>query len=204
MQCRIIGLRLTARPMSLCVGHSASDCQTIAVRPLRRQYRPASPRDPTRCFGTLSDSTLIARPLGRFRQLNYASPAYIARYGMPRSLEDLAHHRMVHYVSTLGAKPMGFEYFDGERTQTFAMQGSITVNNSDAYQAACLVGLGIIQAPESGSRDLVASGALIEVMPQYLAEPMPVSLLYANRRHLPKRARVFMDWMAEVLRANVI
>jgi DNA-binding transcriptional LysR family regulator len=154
--------------------------------------------------GTLSDSSLIARPLGRFRQINYASPAYIARHGMPQSLDDLARHRMVHYVTTLGAKPIGFEYFDGVRTHAIAMAGSITVNNSDAYQVACLAGLGIIQAPESGNRDPAAAGALVEVLPAYRAEPMPVSLLYANRRHLPKRARVFMDWMAEVLRPHLV
>jgi len=32
---------------------------------------------------------------------------------------------------------------------------------------------------------------------------MPVSLLYANRRHLPRRVQVFMSWMAEMLRERV-
>jgi DNA-binding transcriptional LysR family regulator len=154
--------------------------------------------------GALVDSSLIARPLGRFRQINCASPAYVARYGMPASLGDLAQHRLVHYVSTLGAKPIGFEYFDGTSTHTFAMSGSITVNNSDAYQAACLAGLGIIQAPASGCLHLIADGALVEVLPQYPAEPMPVSLLYANRRHLPKRAQVFMEWIAALMRPHLV
>jgi len=154
--------------------------------------------------GALGDSSLIARPLGRFRQITCASPSYIARYGMPQSLDDLAHHRLIHYVTTLGAKPAGFEYFDGNSYQMLAMPGAITVNNSDAYQATCLAGLGIIQAPESGCLHLIAEGALVEVLPQYPAEPMPVSLLYANRRHLPKRAQVFMDWMAELMRAHVV
>ncbi|HSD38143.1 MAG TPA: LysR substrate-binding domain-containing protein [Rhodocyclaceae bacterium] len=153
--------------------------------------------------GALGDSSLIARPLGRFRQINCASPAYVARYGMPQNLDELTQHRLIHYVSTLGAKATGFEYFDGERTHAVAMQGSITVNNADAYQAACIAGLGIIQAPMPGCLHLVESGAVVEVLPQYPAEPMPVSLLYANRRHLPKRAKVFMDWIAELMRANV-
>ena len=153
--------------------------------------------------GALVDSSLIARPLGRFRQINCVSPAYIARYGKPQNLDDLAQHRLIHYVSTLGTKPTGFEYFDGSESRSLAMRGTITVNNADAYQAACIAGLGIIQAPLSGCLHLVESGALVEVLPQYPAGPMPVSLLYANRRHLPKRAQVFMDWMAELMQPHV-
>ena len=45
--------------------------------------------------GTLGDSALIARPLGQFRVANCASPTYLQRYGVPRTLEDLATHRLV-------------------------------------------------------------------------------------------------------------
>jgi DNA-binding transcriptional LysR family regulator len=154
--------------------------------------------------GMLGDSSLIARPLGRFRMVNCASPAYLERHGMPRGLDDLARHRLVHYVSSLGAKPMGWEYFDGERYRTFDMEGVMTVNNADAYQAACLAGLGLIQVPETGVRNLIAEGSLVEVLPQYQAEPMPVSLLYANRRHLSKRVQVFMAWMTQIMQPHVV
>ena len=55
--------------------------------------------------GTLGDSNLIARPLGAHRIVNCASPAYLQRYGTPRTLDDLAAHRLIHYVTTFGAKP---------------------------------------------------------------------------------------------------
>ena len=58
---------------------------------------------------------------------------------------------------------------------------------------------GLIQAPESGVRHLLDSGELVEVLPQHRAAPMPVTLLYAHRRNLPRRAQAFMDWLAEVL-----
>lgn len=149
--------------------------------------------------GGLSDSSLVARPLGRFRQLNCASPAYLARYGAPASLDDLVRHRLVHYVSTLGARPAGWECHDDSGSRWLSMAGSVIVNNADAYQAACLAGLGLIQAPESGVRHLLDSGELVEVLPQHRAAPMPVTLLYAHRRNLPRRAQAFMDWLAEVL-----
>jgi DNA-binding transcriptional LysR family regulator len=46
---------------------------------------------------------------------------------------------------------------------------------------------------------LLLAGRLVEVLPQYAAEPMPVSLLYAHRRNLSLRVQVFMDWLGRVL-----
>ena len=60
--------------------------------------------------GQLEDSALVARPLGHLVQINCASPAYLAAHGIPRTLEDLVNHKLVHYVPTLGAKPVGWEY----------------------------------------------------------------------------------------------
>ena len=79
------------------------------------------------------------------------------------------------------------------------MGGVLTVNGVDAYQAACLAGLGMIQVPAYGMRDHLASGVLREVMPAYRAAPLPVTLLYADRRHAPLRLRVFMQWLADLI-----
>ncbi|AJC19444.1 LysR family transcriptional regulator [Pandoraea pulmonicola] len=149
--------------------------------------------------GAIVDSTLIARPLGHMRQINVASRAYLARYGVPETLEDLNRHQLIHYTTTLGTRPTGWEYFDGERYAQWPMEGVLTVNNADAYQAACLAGLGLIQAPESGVRAHLADGTLREVLPGYQAEPLAVTLLYANRRHLPRRVQAFMNWLADLL-----
>ncbi|SBV49919.1 transcriptional regulator, LysR family [Xanthomonas bromi] len=53
--------------------------------------------------------------------------------------------------------------------------------------------------PASPLRAYLDSGALIEILPDLAAEPMPVTLLYAQRRHLPQRVRAFMDWVAELM-----
>ena len=96
-------------------------------------------------------------------------------------------------MSRLGSKSEGFEYPESGEYRTLAMSGPVVVNNSDAYNAACLAGLGLIQAPEIGVREHLARGALVEVLPRYRPEPMSLSLLYAHRRNLPKHVRVFMD-----------
>lgn len=153
--------------------------------------------------GPLVDSSLVARPLGAFRIINCASPAYLKRHGTPKTLDDLATHQLIHYVSTLGARSPGWEYPDGSGYASLPMAGSITVNNSDSYTAACIAGLGLIQAPAAGLQPLIDAGQLVEVMPDCLAEPMPVSLLYANRRNLPQRVQAFMSWITQVLQPHL-
>jgi DNA-binding transcriptional LysR family regulator len=77
------------------------------------------------------------------------------------------------------------------------------VNNAEAYEAACLAGLGLIQVPAVGVREHLADGRLVEVLPQLRPAPMPVSLLYAHRRNLSRRVQAFMAWIAEVLRPHL-
>jgi DNA-binding transcriptional LysR family regulator len=153
--------------------------------------------------GPLVDSSLVARPLGAFRIVNCASPAYIQRHGMPKTLADLVTHQLIHYVSTLGARSPGWEYPAGNGYASLPMAGSITVNNSDAYTAACIAGLGLIQAPAAGLQPLIDAGRLVEVLPDWRAESMPVSLLYANRRNLHRRVQAFMSWITQVLQPHL-
>jgi DNA-binding transcriptional LysR family regulator len=148
--------------------------------------------------GTLADSGLIARPLGAMKVVNCVSPSYIAKYGRPKNLEDLSNHVLIHYTTTLGGKPFGFEYFEDGKYKTVKMKGAMTVNSTESYQAACLAGIGMIQAPEIGVRSDIEAGRLIEVLPKLKSEPMPVSLIYPHRRNLSRRAKTFMDWL-EVL-----
>lgn len=150
-------------------------------------------------IGSLEDSGLVARRLGELVQLNCASPGYLRTHGTPRALEDLAHHHVVRYAPAMGAAATGFEYHDGERWRTCPMVSVITVNNTDAYQAACLAGLGLIQAPALGMEALLARGELVEVLPHLRGPALPVSLVYPNRRNLPRRVRAFMDWLEVIL-----
>lgn len=154
--------------------------------------------------GALGDSSLVARPLGWLRQLNLASPEYLRVHGVPQSLEDLAGHRLIHYASVLGQRSAGFEYVDAAgQACSLPMAGTLTVNNSEAYEAACLAGAGLVQVPVPGLSDLVSQGRLVEVLPQFQAPPLPVSLVYAHRRQLPQRVQVFMNWLSEVMRPHL-
>jgi DNA-binding transcriptional LysR family regulator len=150
--------------------------------------------------GAPRDPQLIARPLGHMMFVNCASADYLRRRGTPRTLDDLENHDLIHYVTRFGTRSSGFEYPDAGQYRNRPMSGPVFVNNSDAYNAACIAGLGLIQAPELGVREHLASGVLVEVLPNHRPEPMSAWLIYAHRRNLPKRVRVFMEWIAEILR----
>ncbi|GAB3462309.1 LysR family transcriptional regulator [Massilia terrae] len=153
--------------------------------------------------GTLENSSLVARPLGHFELVNCASPDYLARHGVPHTPADLHAHWLVDYAPVMAGRPALFEYVEGGVRRTCAAPAAIAVNNSDAYQAACLAGLGIIQAPRAGMADQLAEGRLVQVLPEFQAPPMPVTLLYPSRRHLSKRVRRFMDWLADVMQPHL-
>ncbi|KAF1027040.1 MAG: HTH-type transcriptional regulator PgrR [Pseudomonas sp.] len=154
-------------------------------------------------MGVQPDQSVVARLLCSMPMVNCVSPAYVQRHGVPHTLDDLAQHQLVHYVRPLGARSAGFEYWHGDKVQRVAMAGRVTVNSTDAYQAACQAGFGIIQVPLLGVRDLLARGELVAVLADYTAPALDVSLLYASQRHLPLRVRVFMDWLVALLQARL-
>ena len=152
-------------------------------------------------LGPVRDETLIARPLGLLRTANAASPAYLARYGVPRSLEDLQRqkHRSIHFSTVLGARPIGWEYPDGDGYATLQLPGALHVNSAQTYEAAALAGLGLIQPPLLGIGRYLESGTLVEIMPDLRRRALPVSLVVAHRSNLSRRVRAFMKWIEEVL-----
>jgi DNA-binding transcriptional LysR family regulator len=152
-------------------------------------------------LGTIGDESLIARPLGKLRMINAASPAYLAQFGMPASLEDLRSqgHRMVHYARTLGARPAGWEFPDGDGYAALALPGTMQFNNVQTYHAAGLAGIGLIQAGYSALAQYLAEGTLVEILPALRPEPLDAWVVVAHRRSLSQRVQAFIRWIEEVL-----
>lgn len=155
--------------------------------------------------GSIVDETLVARKIGALRMINAASPAYLHRHGTPRGLQDLLAqgHRMVHYTSALGSRSFGWEYPDGEGYATLALPGSLSVNNVQTYHGAGLAGLGLIQAGRPSLVPYLASGELVEVLPDLRPAPLAVSIVVAHRQNLSRRVRVFADWLEQVLSSHL-
>jgi DNA-binding transcriptional LysR family regulator len=152
-------------------------------------------------LGPIGDETLIGRPLGKLRVVNAASPGYLARHGVPRSVEDLKRqkHQTIHFETTLGTKSYGWEYPDGDGYTTIQLPGALHVNSAQTYEAAALAGLGLIQAPLLGIGRYLESGALVEILPDFGRRSLAVTLVVAHRSNLSRRVRAFMKWVQNVL-----
>ncbi|WP_313107833.1 LysR family transcriptional regulator [Atlantibacter sp.] len=153
-------------------------------------------------LGPIVDETLIARPLGKLRMINAASPGYLARVGTPQTIDDLITqgHRMVHYMRNFGSKPDGWEYPTNDGYQSLMLPGAIRVNSVPAYHDAALAGLGLIQGGYSALLPHIEQGRLVEVLPDLRPEPLNAAFVVAHRRNLSQRVRAFMHWTAEVLK----
>jgi DNA-binding transcriptional LysR family regulator len=149
--------------------------------------------------GKLGEPGLTARRIGEMRMMNCASPGYLKKHGTPRTLEDLDQHLVVHYSTRLGTGAPAFEHLDGDVYRERPMRSVLTVNSTDSYLAACIAGLGIIQAPRSGMLRSLAAGDIVEVLPRHTSEPLPVSIVHAHGRNVPKHVRAVMGWIAQLL-----
>lgn len=85
---------------------------------------------------------------------------------------------------------------------TVPMQSYLCVDNAESYVAGALAGHGLIQIPAHDVDGDLAGGRLVEVLSDFRPAPMPISILYPRRRYLAPRLRVFMDWIAELLKAE--
>ncbi len=146
--------------------------------------------------GDLQGGAMIARRVATLTEVTCASPAYVARHGMPAGLSDLDGHVAIAFMSTATGAALPLEFtVDGE-LQNVALPATVTVAAAESYVAAARLGLGLIQVPHYHVAADLAAGSLLEVLPAHRPSPTPVSLLYPHRRQLSLRVRVFIDWLA--------
>lgn len=153
--------------------------------------------------GHLVDSSLIARSIGELPLLNVAAPHYLQRYGIPDRPEELDSHLAVNYASPSTGRIEDWEWMENGEIKKKALRGRVTVNNAEAYIACCLAGLGLIQIPAYDVQSHIDSNELVEFMPAYQAQPLPLTILYPSRQHLSRRLSVFVDWLEALLRDQI-
>jgi DNA-binding transcriptional LysR family regulator len=145
--------------------------------------------------GRLHDSAMVGRQVCVLDEVTVASPAYLARHGMPRGLDDLEGHQVVGFVSTATGAVMPLEFtIDGE-VREIRLPATVTVVGAETYAAACELGLGLAQMPRYHLAGALAAGSLVEVLPRFPPSPTPVTVLYPHSRQLSPRVRVFIDWI---------
>ncbi|WP_303046415.1 LysR substrate-binding domain-containing protein [Raoultella terrigena] len=79
----------------------------------------------------------------------------------------------------------------------------MTVNSAEVYIAACVSGMGLIKIPEYAVSEWLPAGVVCQVMPTWLAQPLPVSIVYPSRRYLSRPLQRFIAWLEPLLREKM-
>lgn len=154
--------------------------------------------------GELSDSSMVARRIGRFRLLTCASPAYLEKHGTPTRLEQLREHRRIGYVKPVhGVVPWHFQTPEGP-TRIDVSSPSLALNDAESVIQAGVLGLGIIQTGYAVAASYLKWGKLVPLFEDMDAPGPDVWVVYPQRRHLSSRVRVFIDWVSEVFESQCV
>lgn len=148
-------------------------------------------------IGDLPDSTLIARPIAMATMVTCAAPEYLNEHGEPETLDDLASHRGVNFLSGQSNRTLPWHFSVKGQDRAFVSNAGITVTESNAYVQCGVSGFGIIQAPGITVAEYLDSGVLVEILKPYRPAPRPVSVLYPSRTHLAPQVQVFVEWLQE-------
>ncbi|TCQ08631.1 LysR family transcriptional regulator [Rhizobium sp. PP-F2F-G36] len=150
--------------------------------------------------GTPTDQSLIARKVGEMSMKACAAPFYLQKFGTPSEPEDLARdHVAVGYLMAQSGRVLDLEFISDERTIEIIPNYILSVNDARSYVNAAIGGLGIAVAPGFMINSAIESGALVEVLPGWSIEPVPLYIVYPQRRHLSNKVRVFVDWLAKLM-----
>jgi LysR family transcriptional regulator for bpeEF and oprC len=145
-------------------------------------------------------ATLVARRIAGFEWITCASPSYIEKYGEPKSFSDLRNHHAVGFLSSRVGRSAHWKFIiDGEERAAQVTE-RIVVNDTDAYVACGLEGLGLIRAANYMVNPYLRSGRLRRVLSELEAPTVPLSIMYPRTRHLSPTVRVFADWITALIR----
>jgi DNA-binding transcriptional LysR family regulator len=133
-----------------------------------------------------------ARRLGMFERVCVASNKYLAKHGTPDTPEDLKKHDCLIYTLLTTGATWRFQDI------SVPVSGRLRVNSPEAVQKFVNAGIGIAQGPEWLFKEGLESGELQLLLTGYTASPVPIQAVYVANRLLPKRAIVFMDFVAEI------
>jgi DNA-binding transcriptional LysR family regulator len=145
-------------------------------------------------IGELQDTSLIGRSLGKLHYVLAASPGYLERRGTPRSIDDLKQHACLRYL--LAGRTQPFTFADGTR---IVPEGPFDTDDAQYLIEAGLEGAGITQFMRLAIEDDLGAKRLRVVLPDIPMFTTPVYVLHPFGRHLPLRARLFIDFLVAAI-----
>ncbi len=144
--------------------------------------------------GEISDPNLIARRLFNDRSVAVASPAYLARNGVPQSPEELAHHEL---IVGFGGTSAPSRTWPLERGGEIQIPHHLASTDMKLRIDWALADLGIAMAPTGFVEAHVEAGRLVYVLDGEIGAPAPLSLVYVDREYQAAQVRVFIERAVE-------
>ncbi len=148
----------------------------------------------------LRDSAMIARKLAPCHNVLVAAPDYIAKHGEPQGPADLLNHNCLHHPYLAG--PHEWTFSGPGEPITVETAGNYQVNNSEALLEAVIGGSGIGRLPTFIAGPAIGSGRLVRLLEQYSMPSQTIYAVFPERRHLPAKVRVFVDFTIEKFGAD--
>ena len=142
------------------------------------------------------DSALVRRRLAGWRYILCGAPAYLEKHTAPRCPADLAGHNCLRYAYS----PFNdhWPFLDvGGNPVVARVSGNLITVSAEALRAAAVAGIGLWLAPPFVIFDLLASGALVPLLPDYQKPELEIVALYPHRRHMTAKVRAFIDMLVD-------
>jgi DNA-binding transcriptional LysR family regulator len=149
-----------------------------------------------RAASHLPDSSLIARKIGGGDAVLYASPDYLEEHGTPKTIADLAHHDCLVLGSSHNHT---WQLIKDDEEVTLPISGRVYVNDPAFVRSLATDGAGIGLIPDFLACELVATGRLVRVLPEYHALSAGLYVMYPSAKHLSATVRAFRDMLLEAL-----
>ena len=149
-----------------------------------------------------TDADLQMKRIGLSRRILVASPAFVAKHGEPAAPADLGKLPVLHQEQQ-GGGVWHLTTEDG-RAAPVAVQPRIATGSFEILIAAACQGTGIALLPVSNCRDALASGALVQVLPEWSGIDGIVHLVFASRRGMLPSVRAVIDFVAAALKSSVV
>jgi len=147
-------------------------------------------------IGSPGSDTLVARRLGETVVVPCASAEYLARHGAPRTPEELEQHNCLTYEYVPPRNQWRFLDSDG-RERIARVSGNLHSNNGDLLAEAAAQGAGIVYQPTFIVGEAVRAGRLVPLLQDFQAPPLPIYAVFASRKHLSAKVRLFVDFLVE-------
>jgi DNA-binding transcriptional LysR family regulator len=145
----------------------------------------------------LADSSLVAKPVGRIRQVVCASPKLLGEVGRPGRPEYLAELPCVRFTGISSGSV--WHFFRKGKPLSVTVNGSLSCNQVGPAVNACIAGLGFGMFFCYQVMPAVRRGELELVLTEFEPDPLPLSLVFPHNRLMSPRLRIFVDWMAQAI-----